>query len=400
MSRTPGVIASILCVLAVAVAAGQDPNEERTRVWVDSVRTHEPGQLDRAASTLTSWSNDDLQSVVARAVRLSPANFAHLVWPDDPDGFLRHAVMLHTDVALLSHEDRGYRLPPTDRTTTVVGDGERRVVRTGTVHWALARQLVDTLSEPAEDAFARQWYEATAAQLQSWSEYAELTPHLAAGLRLFDEHPRLLLYRAAMHEDYAGPRIQAAIGAASSLPAPLGGPMGPRRQSRAGPDATHAKAYELNEAETDLRKALAVDGSLAEASVRLGHVLGEKGRHDAATAALVRALAMPGLSSELQYDAWLLLGRERAAVDDSPGAADALGHAIALAPGAQSAHVALSQVARISGDRQGAVEALRPLAAEGTSDDPWWTYSRDHAPTAAALIDALRHSLDSGVAPR
>ena len=152
------------------------------------------------------------------------------------------------------------------------------------------------------------------------------------------------------------------------------------------PAPAHPPEYELNAAEGDLRKALSLDPSLAEAYLRLGHVLGEQGRHGDAAAALVGALAMPGLTVDLQYDGWLLLGRERDALDDVSGARDALARAAALVPGAQSPHLALSQIARASGDRKRAVEALQSLSTDPNTDDPWWTYTRAHAPTAEALL--------------
>ena len=388
--RDRGRLAAAGCLVAAAVAAGAagpGQSDDCERVWTDAVRTHTPGRFDDAVSTLASWSNDNLSTVVAHASRLSP--------PDDPDTFLRRAIMLHTDVAVLSHAGNGYRLPPSDRAVTAVADGQRHAIRVGTVQWTLARQLVDRLSRPSADPFARRWYDATSAQLQSWSEYSELTPHLAAGLHLFDNDARLLLYRGAMHEDYAGPRIQSAMGGASALPRPLGGPGGPMMRAPARPpELTHPEEYELNAAEADLREALRLDPSLAEACLRLGHVLGERGRHEDAAAALVSALAMPGLTVDLRYDNWLLLGRERQALDDLPGARDALARAAALAPGAQSAHLALSQNARASGNRPQAFEALQSLSTDLTADDPWWTYTRAHAPTAEALLDDLRRSLD------
>ncbi len=383
-------LATIGCVVAAVVAtgaAGPGQSDNLEHAWVDAVRTHAPGRFDDAVSTLASWSNGELAAVVARATRLSP--------PDDPDAFLRRAILLHTDVAVLSHGDDGhYRLSPSDRTVIEFADGQHRVVHMGTVHWALARQLVDSLSRPTADLFARRWYDATSAQLQSWNEYSELIPHLAAGMRLFENDARLLLYRAAMHEDYASPRIQRAIGNAPALAAPLGGPMGGLARPPA-PALAPPRADELNAAESDLRKALRLDPSMAEAHLRLGHVLGERRRHAEAVAALVRALATPGLTLNLQYDGWLLLGRERNARDDVSGAREALERAAALVPGAQSAHLALSQIARASGDRQRAVEALQSLSTDLSTDDPWWTYTRAHAPTAGALLDDLRRSFDS-----
>lgn len=378
------------CLIAAAVAiaaAASRQSDDRDRVWTEAVRTHTPGWFDEAASTLASWSNDELAAVVARASRVLPLH--------NPDAFLRRAIVLHTDIAVLSHADDGYRLPPSDRAVIGVADGQRRAVRIGTMQWTVARQLVGLLSRPSADPFARRWYEATSAQLQSWSEYSELTPHLAAGMRLFDDEARLFLYRAAMHEDYAGPRIQQAIGDASALAAPLGGPLGVlTRRPAPGPDLTHPKEYELKAAEADLRKALSLNATLPEGYLRLGHVLGERGRHHDAVGALVRALAMPGLTANLRYDGWLLLGRERHALDDIRGARDSFARAAALVPGAQSANLALSQLARATGDRRRALEALRPLSTDLNVDDPWWTYTRDHAPAAEALLEDLRRSLD------
>jgi len=385
-------LAAVACLVVGVVVVGasapgqDDDRDERGRIWAYAVRTHTPGLLDQAATTLASWSRGELGTVAARVSRLAA--------PDDPNTFVRRAVMLHTDIAVLSHAEGGYRLPPSDREVVGIADGQHHAVRIGTVHWAVARQLVQSLSRPATDPFARRWYEATAAQLQSWSEYSELVPHLAAGLRLFEDDARLLLYRGAMHEDYAGPRVQSAVGGTPRLPAPLGGPMGPLKRAPA-PEPAYRQTDELNAAEADLRTAVSLDPALAEAHLRLGHVLGEKGRHEDAAAVLVTALDTPGLTVDLQYDGWLLLGRERAALDDNAGAAEALARAAALVPGAQSAHLALSWIARASGDRRRAVEALQILSTDPTTDDPWWAYTRAHAPAPEALLDDLRRSLAS-----
>jgi tetratricopeptide (TPR) repeat protein len=370
-----------LCASASLLARNPRQSADRAAIWRDAVLRHTPGELDALAVVVSQWSNRDVTSAIQDAIRsLAPAG---------RNGFLKRAAMLHADIAVLSHGDNGYSLPPSDRVVIQIADGQHVDVQGGTIQWEVGRKLVDAVGSARDDAFVRLWYEATASMLQSWSEYSELEPHLASAARLFGEDTRLLLYSATMHEDYAEPRIQNAIQGAVAPPA--SNALRPTRLNDV--QFFHRQVSEWNEAETELRRVLKIDPSLSEARVRLGHVLGNKGRHADAVSELTRALADPALSRDLRYDALLLVGREHETLVQLDRARDAFERAAALLPRAQSPRLALSQLARTRGDRGAAVAALQPLElsdTSGDSDDPWWDFTRVHTPSADALMTELR----------
>jgi tetratricopeptide (TPR) repeat protein len=137
-----------------------------------------------------------------------------------------------------------------------------------------------------------------------------------------------------------------------------------------------------------LKKAVAADPNAAEARLHFGRVLGLLGRHQEAAAELSQALdAIDDPANE--YYASLFLGREEEALGRYDAARRAYERAASLYPGAQSPHLALSQLAWHGADRGGALKALREALA-ATDDDPWWTYAVVHARQADALLEELR----------
>jgi tetratricopeptide (TPR) repeat protein len=89
------------------------------------------------------------------------------------------------------------------------------------------------------------------------------------------------------------------------------------------------------------------------------------------------------------YYAALFLGREEEALGRLDAAQAAYERAASLYPGAQSAHLALSQLAWRRPDRTAALHAVRD-ALSSTAEDPWWTYALVHAHHADALLEELR----------
>jgi tetratricopeptide (TPR) repeat protein len=111
--------------------------------------------------------------------------------------------------------------------------------------------------------------------------------------------------------------------------------------------------------------------------LRLGRVLGLRGRHAEAAAELDRAL--PSLRDDrLRYYAHLFLGEELAALGRRDAARASYDRAVALFPSAQSARFALSALARRHGDRRTALASIREVlglpADESSRPDPWWQY--------------------------
>src|SRR5262249_28111158 len=142
-------------------------------------------------------------------------------------------------------------------------------------HWNLARALLERVAPaPAQDAFVRRWYYATASYLEG---IAQLTPaHFSRGLRLFPDDAGLLFLAGCLHETLAQAGVQEALQGAA-IPADVKF------------DVSSARA-ELRESESLLRKALKAQPNHLEARIHLGRVLGVRGEHVEAETLLAKAV--------------------------------------------------------------------------------------------------------------
>ena len=309
----------------------------------------------------------EIELMRALAKRLAPRD----------NEFLRRAALLEADVAILDTTERApvtYAPPGGAFSYRVkVNDGQTQSINQGPVHWALARTLIDLVApSPTRASFVRAWYVATIAQLEAAEQHD--TDHLAHALELLPGDGVILFFNGCLHEVYASNRIQAAV-KAMHLPPGLSLGVGSARS-------------ELQLAEAFLKKALAADPEAPEARLHLGRVLGLLGRHQEAAVELGRAVNELGdLPNE--YYAALFLGREEEALGQLDKAQASYERAASLYPEAQSAHLALSQLAWRRPDRTAALTAIRD-ALDATGDDPWWTYDVAHAHRADALLDELR----------
>ena len=317
-------------------------------------------------------------AVLARASRLR----------GDDNYILRRGALLHGDVAVLEPLMMKGPAEPVastgpQRFRMEISDGREVGMRESAVHWEFARMLLDfvrpkgsTRADPGGDEMVRQWYRATAAWMQLHEDHDK--SHLDRARELFPADPDLLFLSACQRETYAGSPIQNAVRSAIV-------PTGVRVD-------VESERTELRDAETMFRRTLELRPDYAEARMRRGRVLSLLGRHDAAAGEL--RLASPALSDgEPAYYAALFLGAEEEALGKRDAARAAYGHAAALAPLAQSPWLALSQLARRSGDRPGALAAasrLFALKADDPHDDPWWWYYVNQGRDAGNLLDAMR----------
>jgi tetratricopeptide (TPR) repeat protein len=157
--------------------------------------------------------------------------------------------------------------------------------------------------------------------------------------------------------------------------------------------AVRSRNEELRQAQAFFRQALKIDPGFTEARIRLGRVLELLGRTQEAATELRRAVA--GVDdSRLRYCAELFLGQAEQALSRADAAREAFERAATLFPRAQSARLALSQLARQHGDRTGALGAIQQVLSlhgdELNRPDPWWSYLDTHVPDADTLLNQLR----------
>jgi tetratricopeptide (TPR) repeat protein len=198
-------------------------------------------------------------------------------------------------------------------------------------------------------------------------------------LSIFAEDADIRFLIGALHEALAHPTVQASR-AALKLPPGI----------RAAFDVADA---ELTKAEEQLRRALAIDPSHAEARLRLGWVLHGRGRTKDAAEQLRRAI--DGTSETvLRYYGSLFLGLAMERLSRFGEAKAAFDDALRLFPDAQAPRVAASHIAHRLGDREAAEAALRaimaPHATKSKDDDPWWAHLNSAGRHAQADLEAVR----------
>jgi tetratricopeptide (TPR) repeat protein len=231
---------------------------------------------------------------------------------------------------------------------------------------------------PASDPGALVWYRAASSYLLHEGHLGEARAHLDIARRIFPSDAFFLLDSAYLHQNFSSVSVQAA---AQDL-----------RDAGANP-AVQSRRMELERAERFFRQTLGLDPGQTDARLRLGHTLGELGRHDEAAIELRRAIEARPNGPQL-YFAELFLGHEEQALGRSDAAKQHYENAAELYPKAQSPRLALSQLARQSGDRPGALRALRGVTAlppdEGYRWDPWWGYYNAHQEDSERLLDEMR----------
>jgi hypothetical protein len=319
-----------------------------------------------------------LASVQFYGRRFSSAEIEKLFHGNDS---LRRGAVLHADIAVFVGDDLSgrERAGADDSGSVLVQDGRRQGVRYETAHWQIGRSLLDAITPgPSGDAGALLWYRAASSYLLREGRLPEARVHLGRARQIFPDTPFVFLDSAYLHQKFSSSLIQAA---AQDFRADGGNP------------AVDLRRPELERAARYFQQVVALEPANAEARLRLGHTLGELGRHDEAAAELHKAIDTRIDGPQLYY-AELFLGHEEQALGRRDQAKRHYENAAELYPKAQSPRLALSQLARLSGDRAGALLALRGVAALPRADferfDPWWEYYEVHLEDAESLMEEMR----------
>jgi Tfp pilus assembly protein PilF len=139
------------------------------------------------------------------------------------------------------------------------------------------------------------------------------------------------------------------------------------------------------------RQSVALDPTLAEGHLRLGHVLLLTGKSEEADASLARASAETG-DRRWRYLAEMLRADGADARGDRAAARRRYQAALEAWPDAQSPVLALSRLEASDGDWPAAQARLAAFAprAGGRAEDPWWAYGFGQAWRIDAGLATLR----------
>jgi tetratricopeptide (TPR) repeat protein len=425
-SATKRTAAFTICIVKVLVAvamlsvmSADAVADERTilrlRGWIDAVDTHAAGDTDRALAVVTAWTYDDLELMrpYVEALVLAPSEGnsdrskrrRRLARDDTPvlaeltrslqsrgdfDVFRKRAAMLHTDAAILGPGPEVVS-PPSPLAPRSMQDAERRVIvksldgqvqyfEQQNLHWELAMDVLDSLpAKPARDPFVGDWYRAVGAYFAQERRFADAMVHFDRARELVPDHAGVLYGEACLQETLGAPRIQNYVRVTTL-------PNGLFIEGVSSPQTHYRRAESL------LRKALAGDPDLVEASLRLGRVLTRQDRSEEALPHLRKAIAS-ATSSATTYYAHLFMGDAAQALGRPDEARRHYEHAIAVFPESQAAPLALGFVLRSLGDRAAARSAIDPALnplPRSADDDPWWQYYDGDAGQVGRLLEALR----------
>jgi thioredoxin-like negative regulator of GroEL len=450
------VLLAVLLLAATAPAVltqagGQAESPKRDRVelltaWLEAVDAHRPGAADDSVRLVATWSQRDLQALrdhVPSLISLirepelvvflrdvpGSGRVQQLVYsvtelrgmraladaygavppsercPRDPpdsgrgvngaNALLKRAAMLHLDVtvaiAIGVLAPAGSSSQSVDRQSSFMvrlDDGQSMGTFGAAGHLELGRELLGRVAEPcstkrapARDPWVRNWYAVSLAHQLSVQQFEVL--HVSRAVEMFRDDADILALGGASHEALSSPVMQSGVGENRDLRDRL------QLRSASG---------ELGRAEDLLRQALRRDAGHAEARLRLGNVLGLRGRHAEAIRELERAVAEAGENRLLAFYARLLHGRELEASGRSIDARAAYQQAARLFPTAQTPRIALSQLLRASGDASAAGRMLERLVDEA-GDDPWWEYYGAAGRSFKQMVQALGAATPAAVRP-
>lgn len=418
---------ALLAEAALAGRVGQPPvapfqNFRMLAAWLQAVEDHQLGRADAALQRASRWTPNELdllrveidvlylflRNVDVETITYMPSErgrsfpgtrppvhifnrqaLEHLrvlaarVKAIGPTVVAQRGAMLHTDLVTLGLDVvvPADDAPPAARASlrVWVDDGGLRGVSYSPMHWGLARLLANQATTDSDgERWVGDWYRATVAFLQREREYG--SDHITEALRHLPSDARLLLMVGAQHEALASPAVQAFV---ETSPGRLKLPV-------------QAANRELAAAEGRLNQALAAESDLVEARVRLGRVLGVRGRHAEAVTEL-RHAARTVNEPLLEYYANLFLGAELISLADQAGARNAFVRATELYPRARSPHLALALLTMRAANRNESAEHLRrALTGDDGSDpdsDPWFAYHAAHGRHADEWLQAVRDSL-------
>jgi tetratricopeptide (TPR) repeat protein len=445
---------SPLAQVAVTPAPPPSLRIERLEQWLQAVERHQPGELDDHVKEISEWGAESLRliwvdttslvslvrepdiSVFYISEPMSPNRSRERLAPPGSPGsqlpqpfnrskpvvysigelrrlkalartlvtnggagvenrVLKRGAMLHADIAMwvpVTARRKGVSgADGMQGSTLYVKDGQPVRFEEEVSHYEMGRRLLDKVraegrtfpntivADPRGDVTVCRWYLATSAHMQGtmWLDVR----HLDRALELCSEDPEVQFFAGALHETLAGVRRQVAI-----------------KNARLPRDVTlsvQSAAAELRRAEGLYRRTLEINPKMSEARIRLGRVLGQRGRHEEAATEL-RQAGSEVAEPVLQYYAALFLAAEADALGNEVEARASYERAAALYPQAQSPLLGLSRLAMQSGNRDAArdvIQRMLKLSSDGDeAADPWWSYESIPARNTEMLLAKLHQT--------
>jgi len=331
----------LLCCLALGLAGSAAPAAAQSRTMYDlAIDSYREGHPEEAWKILAKL--DDAQV-------WAEANRFFQMPRDQPDQWLRRA-----QAAILMHTEAWF------------GQGRDGLGRWRVVHYDAARAIARALARAVKDVglsergrvFVRDWYLLVVAYLHGQASYGQSRPLLSEARDMFPGDALILL----------------ASGTDREMPAIWSGYLQLYDASGSRTESQRInKERELSRAAEFFREALAVDPLLVEGHLRLGRTLYALQELKGAAGSLEMAKKLARLPS-LVYLATLFLGLTESAAGRVEAAERQYEEAIAIYPQAQSAQIAMSELAYVTGRTDDAAVRMTVLLAADSKDDPYWTY--------------------------
>ncbi len=213
--------------------------------------------------------------------------------------------------------------------------------------------------------------------LQLRGDLAKIDAPLVKAQGRFPQDPLVALALGSLHEAHAAPNalVEASVG----------------RQGNVEKWRQEERAFRLEQALAAYRQAITLDPALAEAHLRLGHVLHLLGKPDEADAAFNRASDTTA-DRRWRYLTEMLRADGADARGDRAAARQRYQAALEAWPEAQSPVLALSRLEASAGDWPAAQARLAAFAPrpDGRPEDPWWAYGFGQAWRIDAGLATLR----------
>lgn len=306
-------------------------------------RSYLTGDAAKAIKEMSAWTRDRIakvQMIQYQPEGALPTGFeSKAEWKPQ---FLRGAAMLHTEIALAAFRAR---------------EGAQFDFHAGIADGWLAL-ADDRKSSPG--SLRSRWNVAIARLLLANGELGLAERYLERINDRIPNDPAILLVFGTVKETLAArPPMAWSNGKPSDAPT-----------------ATAARDAALTAAATFLQRAIAADGSVVEARLRLARIHTLR-KDDAAAEPLLTAVLAAQPKPAIKYLASMLLGGIRERQKQFDPAARLYVDAVLAVPDGQSGYLALAHIMHAANHVDDAASVLEKMFARRVSQltaDPWWTY--------------------------